>query len=846
MVVRVVSFAEHKPKYRNWTNDELAELYRVEHALVQAGIALETISGISDEGDPWFAFCRSQGEVLVHITRYDGLYRLYSPALREPLVGSTFSDLTRSFVSGFRTPVQQSGTVSIHPAALLSVIVAAIFYTFDFHSNPAHAKAAADVGHDGKSPDLLLEPPTNDALNHTLVGNFAAFCSRGASEAVSFILTKVESAAILIASTIVALADQGLDLAAFTVGDGPGATLAGGHQDQQSPPDASSTRDQDHASAHSEVSFTTSGDPAGLALDNVQVSGTLITVTKTDASSEKTTSSSPEADQLQFTNFADNTDSPKAGPNGSALTALADSIALTAEPEGLHGKATSHDSSIGTIGAQDTGSPDGSPHSTVNVTLTNGATASLSGVAPNLETVNVNLTDGGGNIDLTGATGINTITLAGDGSLQISGAVAGGSLEVAIDSHYDVSLAFGVGFTDLAPVIKLLGQDQLSLTNVPKTSLTLDSEGSDVNKVTIADTAVSAGETLDLTIAGIQDLLLQESAAAFDNTQFHTSTYAGSLTIGVDLQNAPQSIDLSKVDATSYIVGDAGNVASVDAANGAHIELGSGLNIVDVSVDGATASAPGSLSFDIGGGSGPPTPGFVNLLQPSLASDVVLNSSGVGAGVNMIVTLSDSALASLTLTGDFALTIGNLTGPTAADNQDVTIDAHALTGALNLNVSNVADTVAGGRSITIVGGADSNVLTNLTATESTTFILGPGENTINIGAASLSDTIVGLTASTAVNVGAGGYADSIIDQSNAATSQGLINNQTSLVGAAQIAAGITDSSVAHQALLFTYQGVEYAFIDANGNHVFDPAHDAIIKLIGISTTANLTGVFHSA
>jgi hypothetical protein len=47
-------------------------------------------------------------------------------------------------------------------------------------------------------------------------------------------------------------------------------------------------------------------------------------------------------------------------------------------------------------------------------------------------------------------------------------------------------------------------------------------------------------------------------------------------------------------------------------------------------------------------------------------------------------------------------------------------------------------------------------------------------------------------------------------------------------------------------LLFTYHGVEYAFIDANGSNVFDPAHDAIIELIGISTTANLTGVFHSA
>ena len=205
-MVQVVPLSDRKPKQRNWTNDELAELYRVEHALVQAGVALETASGVSDEGDPWFIFCRTQGEVLVHIARYDGCYRLHSPAIREPLAGPSFSALTKSFISGLRTPVQQGGTVAIHPAALLSVIVAAIFYTFDFHSDPARA---AKPGQEGQSEHLLADPPTSDALNHTLLGSFAAFCSRSASEAVSFILAKVEFAAILIASTVAVLAEHG-------------------------------------------------------------------------------------------------------------------------------------------------------------------------------------------------------------------------------------------------------------------------------------------------------------------------------------------------------------------------------------------------------------------------------------------------------------------------------------------------------------------------------------------------------------------------------------------------------------------------------------------------------------
>ena len=485
-------------------------------------------------------------------------------------------------------------------------------------------------------------------------------------------------------------------------------------------------------------------------------------------------------------------------------------------------------------------------HGAANVTLNSSDEESVAGAQNVVQTANVTLSGGSESIDLSGASSVNAINVVGGGSLLITGFASSGSPEIIVGPHYDISLTFAAGTADMSPVIKLLGQDQLSLTDVPKMPLTLDSEGGSSNTVTIADTAVSSGAALYLSIVGMQDLLLQETAAAFDNTKLQTSGYSGSLTIGLDLQNAAQSIDLSKVDAASYVVGDDGNVASVNAANGSHIELGSGLNIVDVSVAGATASAPGSLSFDIGGGSGQVAAGFVSLLEPSLTSDVVLNSSGAGAGANMIGTLKDSALAMLTLTGDFALTISGIEGPTAADDQDVTIDAHALTGALNLNVSDIADTAAGGRSITIIGGSGDNVLTNLTATESTTFILGPGENTINMGAGSVSNSINGFTANTEVNIGPGQYADTVINELNPGTGQASIDGQTSLIAAAQAAGALASSNVTHEAVLFIYQGAEYAFIDASGSHVFDATHDAIVKLIGISLKTDLVGVFHSA
>ena len=169
-----------------------------------------------------------------------------------------------------------------------------------------------------------------------------------------------------------------------------------------------------------------------------------------------------------------------------------------------------------------------------------------------------------------------------------------------------------------------------------------------------------------------------------------------------------------------------------------------------------------------------------------------------------------------------------------------------MTGALNLDVSGIAESSAGGGSITIIGGSGWNVLTNLNTATSTTFILGPGENTITVGAGSISDVIDGLTANTGVSVGSAAYFDNIVGELNAGTNQALIDGQTSLVAAAQTASNLAGLTVAHQAVLFSYNGTEYAFIDANGSHVFNSASDSIIKLIGISPTADLAGVFHSA
>ncbi len=53
----VISFFRPAATCRGgWSQQELAEFYRVEAALVRAGLQIGSEQGLSDEADPWFVF----------------------------------------------------------------------------------------------------------------------------------------------------------------------------------------------------------------------------------------------------------------------------------------------------------------------------------------------------------------------------------------------------------------------------------------------------------------------------------------------------------------------------------------------------------------------------------------------------------------------------------------------------------------------------------------------------------------------------------------------------------------------------------------------------------------------
>ncbi len=158
MASQVVAFLRRSRRGTDWSQEEIAELYRIEHALLQARFSLETDRGVSDEGDPWFVFCRADGEVLVHITRSDEGYLLFGLGLPAPLTGRMIGDISKSFVNQIplNIPVkrQDGPQLFVHPAAALAIIVGMIFLANDDVALVAsdHAAVVAPAGEGSTEP----------------------------------------------------------------------------------------------------------------------------------------------------------------------------------------------------------------------------------------------------------------------------------------------------------------------------------------------------------------------------------------------------------------------------------------------------------------------------------------------------------------------------------------------------------------------------------------------------------------------------------------------------------------------------------------------------------------------
>ena len=129
---------------RDWTQQELAQFFRVEWALGEAGISVESDRGISDEGDPWFAFCRAgDGEVIIHIAREGQVYILAGFLSERIQRGRDFNELVERLLAEHPAKTldkRGESNVIMHPATMLALLVLIAFM------NSSETRAATGDG----------------------------------------------------------------------------------------------------------------------------------------------------------------------------------------------------------------------------------------------------------------------------------------------------------------------------------------------------------------------------------------------------------------------------------------------------------------------------------------------------------------------------------------------------------------------------------------------------------------------------------------------------------------------------------------------------------------------------
>ena len=145
MSAQIFSFLCPQPQLRDWSTQELAEFYRVESALVQAGLRVISGRGVTDEGDPWFVFCRAEDdEVIIHFARIRGSYLLSAPAYCGTAMGRDFQALVRDMMERHPVLRPRSGrdNLFLHPAAILIVLVTSAFLKAGHAANAAPVKTS--------------------------------------------------------------------------------------------------------------------------------------------------------------------------------------------------------------------------------------------------------------------------------------------------------------------------------------------------------------------------------------------------------------------------------------------------------------------------------------------------------------------------------------------------------------------------------------------------------------------------------------------------------------------------------------------------------------------------------
>jgi Ca2+-binding RTX toxin-like protein len=118
-----------------WTNQEKAELFRLAEETAAQGSGIETASGVSDNGDPWFiVYEATSGDVLVHVARIGGKFVVHDMSGDLLLEGD---DLRRLVNRASGTDASDMANGNYNNV----VVLAALALVVDFFLNTEKAQA---------------------------------------------------------------------------------------------------------------------------------------------------------------------------------------------------------------------------------------------------------------------------------------------------------------------------------------------------------------------------------------------------------------------------------------------------------------------------------------------------------------------------------------------------------------------------------------------------------------------------------------------------------------------------------------------------------------------------------
>lgn len=138
----VLNFIRAIRQTGQWTNQEKAALFRLTDALSADHMEIETASGISDAGDPWFVVYHAvTGDVLVHVARIAGAFVVHEMSRDVLMEGDDLRRLLGRASGRGEDLFGQAQNI---------VVLAALVMVVDFYlsTEPASAADGADRGGD--------------------------------------------------------------------------------------------------------------------------------------------------------------------------------------------------------------------------------------------------------------------------------------------------------------------------------------------------------------------------------------------------------------------------------------------------------------------------------------------------------------------------------------------------------------------------------------------------------------------------------------------------------------------------------------------------------------------------